>query len=70
MSRRPASVTQAAVKRTVKAVLDAGVEVARVEVGKDGKIVVIAGKPGEHIDVGANDLDAWMAQYAATAQGH
>ena len=69
MTRRPAVITQADVKRTVKAVLDAGVGVARVEVDKDGKIVVIAGKPGEH-NTEANVLDAWMAKHADAAQGH
>jgi hypothetical protein len=69
MSRRAATVTQAAVKRTVKAVLDAGVGVAHVEVDKDGKIVVIAGRPGEH-NTEANVLDEWMAKHADAAQGH
>jgi hypothetical protein len=69
MTRRPASVTQAAVKRTVKAVLDAGVGVVRVEVDKDGKIVVIAGRLGEH-NTEANVLDVWMAKHADAAQGH
>jgi len=68
-SHRAATVTQTDIKRAVKAVLDAGVEVARVEVArvevdKDGRIVIIAGKPGEHIGVEANDLDAWMAKHA------
>jgi hypothetical protein len=45
MSRRPTTVTQTEIKRAVKGVVDAGVEVARVEVEKDGRIVVIAGKP-------------------------
>lgn len=67
--RRPATVTQATIKRTVKAVRDAGVEVARVEVDKDGKIVVIAGKPGEHIS-NASDLDVWMTAHADATQGH
>ena len=47
MSRRPASVTQADIKRTVKGVRDAGVEVARVEVDREGRIVIIANKLGE-----------------------
>jgi hypothetical protein len=63
-SHRDAAVTQTDIKRAVKAVLDAGIEVARVEVDKDGRIVIIAGKPGEHIGIEANDLDAWMAKHA------
>jgi hypothetical protein len=56
MSRHPATVTQAKIKHAVKAVLDAGVEVARVEVDKDGKIIVFAGKPGEPL---SNESGSW-----------
>jgi hypothetical protein len=70
MTNRPAIVTQTEIKRTVKAVLDAGVEIARVEVDKDGRIIVIAGRPGEHTGVEANDLDAWIQKHADAAQGH
>jgi hypothetical protein len=45
MSRGPRIFKQTDVTRAVKAVVAAGVEVARVEVEKDGRIVVIAGKP-------------------------
>jgi hypothetical protein len=70
MTKRPAIVTQTEIKRTVKAMVDAGVEVGRVEVDyKVGKIVVFAGKPGEYT-VEANDLDAWIAKHADAAQGH
>jgi hypothetical protein len=61
MTRRPARVTQAKIKCAVKAALDAGVEIARVEVDKDDKIIVIAARPGEHTDV-ADDLDKWLAK--------
>lgn len=33
--------------RAVKAVVAAGLDVARVEVDKTGRFVIIAGKPGE-----------------------
>ncbi len=55
MTRRPAIVTQTEIKAAVKAVVDAGVEVTRVEVDKDGKIVVFAGKPSEP----TNDARSW-----------
>ena len=56
MSRRPAIVTQTEIKRTVKAVVDAGVEVGRVEVDiKAGRITMFAGKPGEP----TNDARSW-----------
>jgi hypothetical protein len=44
MSRCPCTFRQADVTKAVKAVVAAGVEVARVEVDRAGKIVVIAGK--------------------------
>ena len=43
----------------------AGVEVARIEVDKEGRIVIIAGKPTESANV--NALDAWMAKNARAA---
>jgi hypothetical protein len=63
MAKRPS------IKRTVKQLLDAGLEIARVEVGADGKFVVFAGKPGS--DVAAyDDLDKWIDKHARAAQGH
>ncbi len=60
MSRRPATVTQTEIKRTVKAVVDAGVEVARVEVEKDGRIIVIAGKPCDGaVSTADDELKQW-----------
>jgi hypothetical protein len=56
MSRRPATITQTEIKAAVKAVVDAGVEVGRVEVDKSGKIVVFAGKPGEPL---SNESGSW-----------
>jgi hypothetical protein len=45
MARGQLTFRQTDVTRAVKAVVAAGVEVARVEVDKDGKISVFAGKP-------------------------
>jgi hypothetical protein len=45
MARGNLPFRQCDVTRAVKAVVAAGVEVTRVEVDKDGRIVVIAGKP-------------------------
>lgn len=39
--------------------------VARVEVDKEGKIVVFVGKSGETSE--ATDLDAWIAKHARAA---
>ena len=53
------------VAAAVEAVRTAGVEVSRVEVDKDGRIVIIAGKSTESAEV--NALDAWMAKNARAA---
>ncbi len=45
MSRGPSTFRQRDVTAAVKAVVAAGVEVARVEIDKEGKIVVVPGKP-------------------------
>jgi hypothetical protein len=47
MSRRPCVFRQRDVTRAVKAVAAAGVTVAKVEVDKDGKIVVVVGEAGK-----------------------
>jgi hypothetical protein len=47
MSRRPCMFRETDVKRAVRATRAAGLEIARVEVGKDGLIVVVPGKPGQ-----------------------
>ncbi len=45
MARGPCTFKQGDVTRMVKGVVAAGVDVMRVEVDTDGRIVVIAGKP-------------------------
>jgi len=47
VSRGPATFKQTDLTRAVKATIAAGVSVARVEVDRDGKITVVAGKPAE-----------------------
>jgi hypothetical protein len=47
MSRRPSPVRQTDVTRAVKAVIAAGVHIARVEIDSAGKIVVIAAEATE-----------------------
>jgi hypothetical protein len=68
MSRRPCVFRQRDVTRAVKAVAAAGVTVAKVEVDKDGKIVVVVGEPGK-AEV-QNPLDQWIADYADTIERH
>jgi hypothetical protein len=45
MPRRPASFRQDDVERLIKAAKAAGEQVSKVEIDKDGKIVVTIGKP-------------------------
>jgi hypothetical protein len=45
MGHGPCSFKKRDVKTAVEAVRESGVEIARVEVDKNGKIIVIAGKP-------------------------
>jgi hypothetical protein len=57
------------VKRRVAAAVEgartAGLDVARIEVDKDGRVVIIAGQSSEGAE--ANALDAWMAKNARAA---
>jgi hypothetical protein len=59
MARGPCDFKRRNVKAAVKAVVDAGQEVARVEIDKDGKIVVVTGKPQEPAgeEKGGNEWD-------------
>jgi hypothetical protein len=45
MSRAPSTFKRRDVTAAVKAVVKAGVEVAKVEIGADGKIIVVAERP-------------------------
>jgi hypothetical protein len=56
MARGACTFRQRDVTAAVKAVVDAGVKVARVEVGKDGKVVVIAGDSNGEAGSGCNDF--------------
>jgi hypothetical protein len=66
MARAPSTFRQQDVTRAVKAVAAAGVHIARVEIDKTGKIVIIPGdsQPGE---ADGNDLDNWIAKRAKDA---
>jgi hypothetical protein len=46
MPRRPCLFKERDVTRAAKAVLAAGLEIARVEIAKDGGIIVVPGKEG------------------------
>jgi hypothetical protein len=58
MSHGPQRFWKRDVIRAVRAVQAAGMTIARVEVDKDGKIIVVAGEPAkEPTDKGANEWD-------------
>jgi hypothetical protein len=66
MSRGKQSFRQREITRAVKGVEAAGVRVARIEVDKDGKIIIVTGTAVTQ-PATANDLDAWMAKHADAA---
>lgn len=60
MAGKRATFTQADLTRAVKAVRAAGLDVARVEIGTDGKIVLVQRE--ETISGQASALDQWRAK--------
>lgn len=61
MARGPCTFRQQVMKRALRATVAAGIEVRRIEIDTDGKIVVVTGKP-ETQDFGP--LDKWMTAHA------
>jgi hypothetical protein len=59
LSRRPCIFRQTDLTRALKGALAAGVEIERFEIGKDGKIVVIAEKPPESRCDGEEECNEW-----------
>jgi hypothetical protein len=60
MSRRGSSFRQNDVTRALKAVVAAGVDISRVEIDPDGKLIVVTGKPAEPDTESTEQLDEWM----------
>jgi hypothetical protein len=61
MSRGPATFRQRDLTAAVKAMRAAGCEVARVEIGKNGTIVVVTGKGADEVsEVADNFFDEKM----------
>jgi hypothetical protein len=59
MGRRPCTFRQSDVTRALKAALATGIGVAKIEIDKDGKIVIVTGVPPQcdNDDSGANEWD-------------
>jgi hypothetical protein len=60
MSRAPSAFRQADVTKAVKAVVAAGVDVARVEIDKEGRITIITldAEPRREAKEGSNEWDS------------
>ena len=65
MARGPLTFKQRDVTAAVKAVIAAGAEVSRVEVGKDGKIAVITTKATAQTSQADDSLDKELAEFEA-----
>jgi hypothetical protein len=63
MPRRPCLFKERDVTRATKAVLAAGLEIARVEIGKDGAIIVVPDKPEGQAAAPSDDLDRELAEF-------
>jgi hypothetical protein len=50
MARGPCTFKKRDVTRALRAAVAAGIEVQRIEIDREGKIVVVAGKPQEPAD--------------------
>jgi hypothetical protein len=50
MARGRLKFTQRAVARAVKGVTSAGVQVGRVEIDREGKIIIVAGESADDLD--------------------
>ena len=62
VGRGPQPFRERDVTRAVRAVAKAGIEVARVEIDKDGKIIVTADKADEKLN--SNETEHWLAKHA------
>ncbi len=64
MSHGPYRVRQAEVRRVIKAANSAGIEIERIEVGPDGRVSLIPGKPGERGNDASNPWDEVLTNAA------
>jgi hypothetical protein len=64
MSRTRQHFRQSDLVKALKAMTKAGVQ-GRVEIAPDGRMIIIAGKPGSEQNSGADDLDRELAEFEA-----
>lgn len=69
MTRGARTFRQTDLTRALKAARAAKVEIARIEVDKDGRAVLVIGTPEQRVTTG-NELDQWMAKHAHDHEGH
>src|SRR5262249_60327680 len=62
MARAPSTFRQADVTKAVNAVRSAGVDIVRVELTKDGRIVIVTGEANPAVQ---DDLDRELAEFEA-----
>jgi hypothetical protein len=60
MSRGPCTFKQRDLAAAAKAMRDAGFEIARVEIDRAGKIVVVPGKPADIEPDKQGDITQWL----------
>jgi hypothetical protein len=63
--RRPCLFKERDVRRAARAVLATGLNIERVEIDKNGKIVVVTGKAVGQALSPSNDLDKELAEFEA-----
>jgi hypothetical protein len=57
MVRAPSTFRQNDVTRAIKATKAAGIDIARIEIAKDGRIIIIT--PVEAAQIGAEEENSW-----------
>jgi hypothetical protein len=62
MARAPSTFRQQDVTRAIRAAIAAGVDIARIEVAKDGRIVIVTGGVDPAVK---DDLDRELEQFRA-----
>jgi hypothetical protein len=59
MSRGPRTFRQRDAEALIRAARAAGLEIERVEVGRDGKIVLVTRRPGGEIETVTKEANEW-----------